>query len=235
MSRLTESVTRVMHILDGADLGADYTVAQLLGETTARRSLDLSDLSPQEQAALVEGRAINLIPSAEVLAEKIEAARTAGRPFVVKYGIDPTSPDVHLGHAVPIIIASRFQRMGHHVVFIIGDVTAKIGDPSGRSSERPPLTDENIARNLSGYQQQVTPFIDFERADLRFNGGHPARARRRPRPRAGLHVPTARGLPYPPRRRPRAVRGPSSSTPSSWPGTRWPSTPTSNSAAWTSC
>ncbi|MFD5673032.1 tyrosine--tRNA ligase [Streptomyces sp. NPDC127040] len=170
MSRLSESVTRVMQILDGSDLGADYTVAQLLDETTARRSLDLSDLSPQEQAALVEGRAINMIPSASVLAEKITAAQTAGRPFVVKYGIDPTSPDVHLGHAVPIIIASRLQRMGHHVVFIIGDVTAKIGDPSGRSSERPALTDDDIARNLSTYQQQVTPFIDFKRADLRFNG-----------------------------------------------------------------
>ncbi|WP_369393002.1 tyrosine--tRNA ligase [Streptomyces sp. CG1] len=170
MSRLSESVTRVMPILDEADLGVDYTVAQLLGETTARRSLDLSDLSPQEQAALVEGRAINVIPSASVLAEKIEAAQAQGRPLVVKYGIDPTSPDVHIGHAVPIIIAGRFQRMGHHVVFIIGDVTAKIGDPSGRSSERPPLTDEDIARNLSTYQQQVTPFIDFDRADLRFNG-----------------------------------------------------------------
>lgn len=170
MSRLSESVSRVMHILGGADLGADYTVAALLGETTARRSLDLSDLSPQEQAALVEGRAVNLIPSAAVLAEKIEAAQAAGRALVIKYGIDPTSPDVHLGHAVPIIIAGRFQRMGHHVVFIIGDVTAKIGDPSGRSSERPPLTDEEIERNLSGYQRQVAPFIDFQRADLRFNG-----------------------------------------------------------------
>ncbi|THA41205.1 tyrosine--tRNA ligase [Streptomyces sp. A1547] len=170
MSRLSESVTRVMQILEGSDLGADYTVAQLLDETTARRSLDISDLSPREQAALVEGRAINMIPSAAALAEKITAAQAADRQFVIKYGIDPTSPDVHLGHAVPIIIASRFQRMGHHVVFIIGDVTAKIGDPSGRSSERPALTDDDIARNLSTYQQQVTPFIDFERADLRFNG-----------------------------------------------------------------
>lgn len=170
MSRLSESVTRVMQILEGSDLGADYTVAQLLDETTARRSLDLSDLSPREQAALVEGRAINMIPSAAALAEKITAAQVAGLQFIIKYGIDPTSPDVHLGHAVPIIIASRFQRMGHHVVFIIGDVTAKIGDPSGRSSERPALTDDDIARNLSTYQQQVTPFIDFERADLRFNG-----------------------------------------------------------------
>ncbi|MEU8520219.1 hypothetical protein [Streptomyces sp. NBC_01216] len=71
---------------------------------------------------------------------------------------------------MPIIIVSRFQRMGHHIVFIIGDVTANIGDPSGRSSERPPLTDEDIARNLSGYPRQGTPFIEFGRADLRFNG-----------------------------------------------------------------
>jgi tyrosyl-tRNA synthetase len=170
MSRLSESVSRVMHILDGTDLAADYTVARLLDETASRRSLDLSDLSPREQAALIEGRSVNLIPSVSALAERIEAAQQAGRRLVVKYGIDPTSPDVHLGHAVPIILAGRFQRMGHHVVFIIGDVTAKIGDPSGRSSERPPLTDEDIARNLRTYQQQVTPFIDFRKADLRFNG-----------------------------------------------------------------
>ncbi|WP_234355164.1 hypothetical protein [Kitasatospora aureofaciens] len=123
-----------MEILKGSDLAADYTVARLLDETYSRRSLDLSDLSPAEQAALVEDRAINVIPSASALAEKITAAQAEGRPLVVKYGIDPTSPDVHLGHSVPIIIASRFQRMGHHVVFIIGDVTAKIGDPSGRST-----------------------------------------------------------------------------------------------------
>lgn len=170
MSRLSESVVRAMEILKGSDLAADYTVARLLEETYSRRSLDLSDLSPAEQAELVEGRAINVIPSASGLAEKITTAQAEGRPLVVKYGIDPTSPDVHLGHSVPIIIASRFQRMGHHVVFIIGDVTAKIGDPSGRSSERPPLTDTDIAHNLGGYQQQVTPFIDFARADLRFNG-----------------------------------------------------------------
>ncbi|MEY9965955.1 tyrosyl-tRNA synthetase [Streptacidiphilus sp. MAP12-16] len=170
MSRLSESVVRAMGILKGSDLAADYTVARLLEETYRRRSLDLSDLSPAEQAALVEGRAINVIPSASTLADRISAAQAEGRPLVIKYGIDPTSPDVHLGHSVPIIIASRFQRMGHHVVFIIGDVTAKIGDPSGRSSERPPLTDADIAHNLSGYQQQVTPFIDFARADLRFNG-----------------------------------------------------------------
>ncbi|MGY0230169.1 tyrosine--tRNA ligase, partial [Longispora urticae] len=170
MSRLSESVSRAMTILDTADLSYDGVVADLLAETTARRGLDLSDLTAREQAELIAGRSLNLIPSVGSLTAAIEKAAVEGRPLVVKYGIDPTSPDVHIGHAVPIIIASRFQRMGHHVVFIIGDVTAKIGDPSGRSNERPALTDADIAGNLSTYQQQVTPFIDFARADLRFNG-----------------------------------------------------------------
>lgn len=69
-----------------------------------------------------------------------------------------------------MLILSRFQRMGHQVVFIVGDVTAKIGDPSGRSDERPPLTDEDIARNLATYRAQVTPFFDFTRAQFRHNG-----------------------------------------------------------------
>src|SRR5581483_4359250 len=77
--------------------------------------------------------------------------------------------DVHLGHAVPMIVLSRFQRMGHKVVVLIGDITAKIGDPSGRSSERPPLTDADIAANMATYQDQVAPFFDFERADFRHN------------------------------------------------------------------
>jgi tyrosyl-tRNA synthetase len=68
-----------------------------------------------------------------------------------------------------MIILSRFQRMGHDVVLIIGDITAKIGDPSGRSDERPPLTDEDIARNLATYRDQVAPFFDFERAEFRHN------------------------------------------------------------------
>ncbi|MGH3715558.1 MAG: tyrosine--tRNA ligase, partial [Micromonosporaceae bacterium] len=137
MSRLSESVSRVMNILDTADLAYDGAVADLLAETTSRRSLDLSDLTPREQAELVAGRSLNLMPSVEAMAEAIQKASGEGRQMVIKYGIDPTSPDVHIGHAVPIIIASRLQRMGHHVVFIIGDVTAKIGDPSGRSDERP--------------------------------------------------------------------------------------------------
>jgi tyrosyl-tRNA synthetase len=68
-----------------------------------------------------------------------------------------------------MIIASRFQRMGHQVVFIVGDITAKIGDPSGRTADRPPLTDDDIRANMATYRDQVTPFFDFARADFRYN------------------------------------------------------------------
>ncbi|WP_069811988.1 tyrosine--tRNA ligase [Streptomyces sp. TP-A0874] len=168
MTRLGESVARVSELLT-QDLSSDKAVEQLLTETEARRSLDLTDLSAGEQAELIAGRAVELLPSPEGLAERITEARKAGRGLVVKLGIDPTAADVHLGHTVPMIVLSRFQRMGHEVTLIIGDVTAKIGDPSGRSDERPPLTDEDIARNLAGYRDQVKPFFDFDRVDFRHN------------------------------------------------------------------
>src|SRR5713226_156644 len=169
MTRLNQSVGRATALLEGADLAADATVRQLLEETTQRRSLDLSDLSPAEQATLIADRSQELQPSADALAERIIETETKGRPFIAKFGIDPTGAEVHLGHAVPMLILSRFQRMGHQVVFIVGDMTAKIGDPSGRSDERPALTDEDIAGNLATYRDQVAPFFDFARADFRHN------------------------------------------------------------------
>lgn len=164
MTRLGESADRVARILE-RDLGDGEVVAELLGETEARRHLDLSDLTPAEQAAMIAGRAVDVLPSVDGLAEEIGK----GRPLTVKFGIDPTAADVHLGHAVPMIVLSRFQRMGHRVVVLIGDITAKIGDPSGRSNERPPLTDADIAANMATYQDQVAPFFDFERAGFRHN------------------------------------------------------------------
>ncbi|MEU2251311.1 tyrosine--tRNA ligase [Streptomyces sp. NPDC019224] len=168
MTRLGKSEARTLELL-AQDLSSDATVEELLVETGARRQLDLSDLSPEEQAALIAGRTVGVLPSEASLASAIEAAKAEGRPLRVKLGIDPTSSDVHLGHTVPMIILSRFQRMGHDIVLIIGDITAKIGDPSGRSDERPPLTDEDIANNLATYRDQVSPFFDFERADFRRN------------------------------------------------------------------
>ncbi len=168
MTRLGDSVQRAGELL-AQDLSDDSTVERLLEETYARRSMDLSDLSAKEQAALIAGRAVELLPGEERLAEEIETKRAEGRGLHVKLGIDPTATDVHLGHAVPIIVLSRFQRMGHDVTLIIGDITAKIGDPSGRTAERPPLTDEDIAANLATYREQVRPFFDFEKVSFRHN------------------------------------------------------------------
>ncbi len=170
MTRLSKSVDRATALLANANLAADATVRELLEVTNERRGTDLSDLSPAEQAALIAQRSQELQPSADALAGRIVEAAKKDRPFIAKFGIDPTGHEVHLGHAVPMLILSRFQRMGHQVVFIVGDVTAKIGDPSGRSDERPALTDEDIARNLATYRQQVTPFFDFGRAQFRHNG-----------------------------------------------------------------
>jgi tyrosyl-tRNA synthetase len=168
-TRLGASHAALMSILRSAppratEATADMAaVLELLAE---RRTLDLTDLPPAEQADLIAARSAQVLPSREELASRL----SAGRPLVVKFGIDPTAADVHLGHAVPIILASRFQRMGHRVVLIVGDVTAKIGDPSGRTADRPALTDADIARNLATYRAQMAPFVDVDRAGYRFNG-----------------------------------------------------------------
>jgi tyrosyl-tRNA synthetase len=166
MTRLAESVARASRLLSDGDLAADATVAELLGETYARRRMDLTDLDAKEQAELIGARAAEVLPSVDALRDAIDGS---GRPLRIKLGIDPTGADIHLGHAVPMIVLSRFQRMGHQVVLIVGDMTAKIGDPSGRSSERPPLTDDDIATNMRTYRDQASPFFDFTTAEFRQN------------------------------------------------------------------
>ncbi|MBF6046679.1 tyrosine--tRNA ligase [Streptomyces sp. NRRL B-1677] len=165
MTRLGESVARAGELL-AQDLSSDQTVQRLLQETGSRRYLDLTDLSPKEQAELIAARTVEVLPGVDKLAGRIEERRAAGKGLKIKLGIDPTAADVHLGHAVPVIILSRFQRMGHDVTLLIGDFTAKIGDPTGRTAERPPLTDEDIAKNLAGYREQVRPFFDFEKVEF---------------------------------------------------------------------
>jgi tyrosyl-tRNA synthetase len=93
----------------------------------------------------------------------------AGRPLRVKAGFDPTAPDLHLGHTVLIRKMKHFQDLGHAVIFLIGDVTGLIGDPTGRNVTRPPMTREDIARNAETYKAQVFKLLDPERTEIRFN------------------------------------------------------------------
>src|SRR5207247_1103825 len=167
MTRLSESPDRTRPLLTGGDLSSDEVAARLLEETWRRRRLDLSDLDPDTQVGLLRNRVTHVIPSEDALRDALAAGKRT--PQVIKLGIDPTAADLHLGHAVPIVMLSRFQRMGQRIVFIVGDITARIGDPSGRSDERPPLTEDDIASNMLTWRQQVAPFFDFDRADFRRN------------------------------------------------------------------
>jgi tyrosyl-tRNA synthetase len=106
----------------------------------------------------------------EVLVEADLAARLAlGRPLRVKAGFDPTAPDLHLGHVVLLNKMRQFQDLGHEVIFLIGDFTGMIGDPSGKSATRPPLTREEVAANAVTYAEQVYKILDPDRTRLEFN------------------------------------------------------------------
>jgi tyrosyl-tRNA synthetase len=106
----------------------------------------------------------------EILVEKelIEKLET-GKPLRIKAGFDPTAPDLHLGHTVLINKLRQFQEMGHTVIFLIGDFTGLIGDPTGKSATRPPLTAEEIEQNAKTYKEQVFKILDPEKTEVRFN------------------------------------------------------------------
>jgi len=101
----------------------------------------------------------------EELVERLES----GRPLRVKAGFDPTAPDLHLGHTVLINKMRQFQELGHEVIFLIGDFTGMIGDPSGRNATRPPLTEEQIVENAATYKEQIFKILDSERTRIAFN------------------------------------------------------------------
>src|SRR5829696_1732037 len=100
----------------------------------------------------------------------LEQKLRLGRPLRVKLGIDVTSPDIHVGRAIPLQRMRAFQDEGHTGVLIVGDYTTRIGDPSGRSAERPILSDEEIDRNAKSYVDQALQILDPERTEVRFNG-----------------------------------------------------------------
>jgi len=120
---------------------------------------------PQEQLRVIESGVADIVPRAALL-DKLKE----DRPLRIKLGVDPTAPDLHLGHAVPLRKLRQFQDLGHTVVLIIGDGTALIGDPSGRNSTRPPLTQEEIEVNAQTYMDQAFRILDPEKTELRYNG-----------------------------------------------------------------
>ncbi len=118
----------------------------------------------RQHAATLSRGAAEVIPSAELAAKLAE-----GRPLRVKLGMDPTAPDLHLGHTVVLKKLREFQRDGHTVIFLVGDFTAMIGDPTGRSETRKPLTREQITQNAETYRGQVFKILDPDRTEIRFN------------------------------------------------------------------
>ena len=122
-------------------------------------------LPPNEQLDLIKRGTVTMHSEKELL-EKL----ARGRPLRVKMGVDPTSPDIHLGHAVGLRKLRQFQELGHHIVLIIGDFTAMIGDPSGRSTTRPPLTHEQVMANAKTYTEQAFLVLDKDRTEVVYNG-----------------------------------------------------------------
>ncbi|MGO9209163.1 MAG: tyrosine--tRNA ligase [Terriglobales bacterium] len=121
-----------------------------------------------EQIEYIRKGAAEIIPESE-LKQKLEESRKTGKPLRVKAGFDPTAPDLHLGHTVLIRKLKHFQDLGHTVIFIIGDFTGMIGDPTGRSVTRPPLSREQIEKNAETYKAQVFKILDSKKTEIPFN------------------------------------------------------------------
>ena len=121
-----------------------------------------------EQLAILTRGAVDVVVEAE-LKTKLERSIATRTPLTVKVGFDPTAPDIHLGHTVLLRKMRQFQDLGHRVIFLIGDFTGLIGDPTGRSKTRPPLTREQIAENAETYKRQCFKVLDPETTEIRFN------------------------------------------------------------------
>src|SRR2546423_2437536 len=124
--------------------------------------------SVDEQLAYIKKGAAEIVKESELRA-KLERSLVSGKPLRVKAGFDPTAPDLHLGHTVLLRKLKHFQGLGHTVIFLIGDFTGMIGDPTGRSATRPPLSREQIAENAETYKTQVFKILDAQKTVVDFN------------------------------------------------------------------
>ena len=121
-----------------------------------------------EQMDLLQKGAAEIIRVSD-LRERLEESRKTGRPLRVKVGFDPTSPDLHLGHTVLMRKLGHFQQLGHTVIFLVGDYTSLIGDPTGRNVTRKPLTREQIDENAKTYTDQAFKILDRDATEIRYN------------------------------------------------------------------
>ena len=122
----------------------------------------------KEQVRIIKKGAVEILPEEDVI-KKLEKSQKTGKPLIIKFGMDPTAPDVHLGHTVALRKLKAFQDMGHQVVIIIGDYTGMIGDPTGRSEARKQLTREEVMVNAKTYETQVFKVLDINKTIVRFN------------------------------------------------------------------
>jgi tyrosyl-tRNA synthetase len=150
-------------------VGPQATVKLAIARAGTQGGPDAAPYS--DAAALLSANAVDSLPSG-ALAEMLASAASESRPLRVKLGIDPTAPDIHLGHAVVLRKLREFQDAGHMVVLIIGDYTARVGDPSGRSTLRPMLSDQEIEANATTFKEQALKILDPapERLEVRRNG-----------------------------------------------------------------
>src|ERR1700733_1399088 len=135
------------------------------GRPSERRLRVVAFLPVDEQLAIIRRGAEKILPDEELVA-RLKQSRDTGVPLRVKYGIDPTGIDVHLGHTVPLRKLSLFQELGHQAVLIIANYTALVGDPSGRDQTRARLTPEQVEANARDYLAQVSKVIDIKRTEV---------------------------------------------------------------------
>lgn len=124
--------------------------------------------SPEKQLEIIKRGTFEIIQERELL-QKLEKSSRENKPLKIKAGFDPTAPDIHIGHTVLIEKLRQFQELGHEVIFLIGDFTGMIGDPTGKSETRKPLTKEEVLKNAETYKEQVFKILDPEKTKVTFN------------------------------------------------------------------
>lgn len=165
---------------NNAEMGKNLDFIESLEARLLNPESDLRRLSSTDQFELIASKAAihpeAIIPKPSGGRNEIfhlfEHSRSTGKPLSIKFGIDPTGPNIHFGHAISLLMLRRFQWMGHHIDLVVGDFTGSIGDPSGRTSERNVLSDSDIKRNMSTYIEQASRILNLSRGTdvtVRFN------------------------------------------------------------------